>query len=117
MNLKTITRLICFLSIWICLSSLSFGQSTPRTMRVDYYHSGNAGQELFSFDRVVVEPLAWPGDPRKAIDDTNLGKYLFEVRDSRTNQILFSRGFASIYGEWESTAEAKSLNRTFHESM
>src|SRR5262249_43247171 len=51
------------------------------------------------------------------IDDTNLGRYFFEVRDETTNQILYSRGFASIYGEWETTAEAKSLNRTFHESV
>jgi hypothetical protein len=103
---------ICFL-----LCSLGFGQSAPRTMRLDYYHSGNATQELFSLDRIVVEPLAWPGNPRKAIDETNLGKYLFEVRDRNTNQMLYSRGFASIYGEWETTAEAKSLNRTFHESL
>jgi len=27
-------------------------------MRIDYFHSGNANQELFSLDRVVVEPLA-----------------------------------------------------------
>jgi len=86
-------------------------------MRVDYYHSGNASQEMFSLDRVVVEPLGWPGNLRKTIDDTNLGKYLFEVRDRKTSQMLYSRGFASIYGEWETTGEAKSLNRTFHESL
>jgi len=86
-------------------------------MRLDYYHSGNATQELFSFDRVVVEPLAWPGNLQKAVDETNLGRYLFEVRDRNTNRIVYSRGFASIYGEWETTSEAKSLNRTFHESV
>jgi len=86
-------------------------------MRLDYYHTGNATQEMFSIDRVVVEPLAWPGNPAKSIDDTNLGKYLFEVRDRTTNRMLYSRGFASIYGEWETTDEAKSANRTFHESL
>jgi hypothetical protein len=106
-----------FLSIWVLLSSLAFAQSPPRTLRLDYYHSGNASQELFSIDRVVMEPLAWPGNPKKAVDETNLGKYLFEVRDLNSNRILYSRGFASIYGEWETTAEAKSLNRTFHESI
>jgi hypothetical protein len=30
---------------------------------------------------------------------------------------VFSRGFASIYGEWETTAEAQAMNRTFHESL
>ena len=86
-------------------------------MRVDYYHTGNAAQELFSLDRVALEPLAWPGNPRKSIDETNLGKYLFEVRERGTNRLVYSRGFASVYGEWETTDEAKSMNRTFHESL
>jgi hypothetical protein len=92
-------------------------QSVPKTMRVDYYHSGNATQELFSLDRVVIEPLPWPGNPNKPIDETNLGKYLFEVRDRASNRLLYTRGFASVYGEWETTDEAKGLNRTFHESL
>ena len=53
----------------------------PPTMRLDYYHTGNATQEMFSFDRVVYEPLPWPGDMSKTIDDTSLGNYFFEVRD------------------------------------
>jgi hypothetical protein len=89
----------------------------PRTMRVDYYHTGNATEERFSLDRVVIEPLEWPGHPAGAIDDTNLGKYLFEVVDRGTNRVVFSRGFASIYGEWETTGEAKQMHRTFHESL
>ena len=90
--------------------------ATP-TMRLDYYHTGNAAQEMFSVDRVAIEPLPWPGNPQKNIDETNLGKYLFEVRDRMTNRLLYSRGFASIYGEWETTDEAKTANRTFHESL
>ncbi len=91
--------------------------AAPRTMRVDYFHTGNDHQEMFSLDRIVIEPTPWPGDPRKNIDDTNLGKYFFEVRDRATNRVIYSRGFASIYGEWESTEEAKHVNRTFSESL
>ncbi|WNG23021.1 peptidase M64 [Cystobacter fuscus] len=89
----------------------------PRTFRVDYFHTGNATEERFSLDRLVVEPLPWPGNPSRAIDESNLGKYLFEVRDRDTNRLLYSRGFASIYGEWETTPEAREVNRTFHESL
>ncbi len=53
----------------------------PATMRVDYYHTGNDKEERFSLDRVVVEPLPWPGNPGRPIDDTNRGKYFFEVVD------------------------------------
>src|SRR5437867_75124 len=91
--------------------------TATRTMRVDYYHTGNASQETFSLDRVVIETLPWPGNPQKNIDETNLGKYLFEVRDRTTNRLLYSRGFASIYGEWETTEEAKNVSRTISESL
>ncbi len=87
------------------------------TMRVDYYHTGNATQEHFSLDRIVVEPLAWPGDPAKTIDTTLRGKYWFEVIDEATKRVVYSRGFASMYGEWETTAEAMKMNRTFSESL
>jgi len=86
-------------------------------MRVDYYHSGNAEREMFSLDRVVIEPLSWPGDLSQAIDNSNLGKYFFEVREQKTRKVLYSRGFASVYGEWETTDEAKNVNRTFQESF
>ena len=98
----------------ICSGADAF--AAPRTMRFDYYHSGNAQQEMFSVDRVVIEPLEWPGNLAEPIDRTNLGKYFFEVQD-QSGRILYSRGFASIYGEWETTDEAGKVNRTFHESL
>ena len=91
--------------------------ATTPTMRVDYYHTGDASQEVFSLDRVVIEPLPWPANLKQAIDSSNLGKYLFEVRDAKTKDLLYSRGFASIYGEWETTDEAKTVKRTFQESL
>ena len=102
-------------ALFFVLSASAF--AAPQTMRLDYYHTGGQQQELFSQDRVVIEPLPWAGDLSKAIDDTNLGKYFFEVKDQTTKRVLYSRGFASIYGEWETTDEAKSIVRTFQESL
>jgi hypothetical protein len=91
--------------------------AAPRTFRVDYFHTGTATAETFSLDRLVLEPLPFPGRPDRAIDDSGLGKYLFEVRDAGSDALLYSRGFASIYGEWETTDEARTLTRTFSESL
>src|ERR1700736_5094738 len=105
----------------ILYAAMSVGASNagaaPRTMRVDYFHTGTATEERFSLDRVVVEPLEWPGNPARTIDDTDLGKYFFEVSDRASGRGLYSRGFASIYGEWETTPEAKERARTFSESL
>jgi len=89
---------------------------TEKTMRVDFYHTGG-GREVLALDRVLSDG-AWPGSRTKLVDDTNLGPYLFEVIDRSTNRAIYSRGFASIYGEWETTAEgAAGVSRTFHESL
>src|SRR5687768_17448873 len=109
------TRLIIALSAILLLTATA--SAVTQTMRLDYYHTGDASSEVFSVDRIVIEPLPWPGDLKQALDTSNLGKYLFEVRDARTKQVLYSRGFASIYGEWETTDEAKSTKRTFQESI
>src|SRR5215218_9397816 len=113
---KTVLALAVLLVLSLLLPAAGARQAT-RTMRLDFYHTGTAAEEVFSLDRAVVEPLAWPGNPRRAVDDSNLGKYLFEVKDTKTGRVLHSRGFASIYGEWETTDEAKTLRRTFHESL
>jgi len=103
--------------LFVLLACCVKAAAAPATMRVDYYHTGNASQEMFSLDRIVIEPLPWPGNPQKMIDDSNLGKYFFEARDRNTNRVVYSRGFASVYGEWQTTDEAKNINRTFHESL
>jgi IgA Peptidase M64/Peptidase M64 N-terminus len=101
----------------ILMVAMNASAAVPGTMRLDFFHIGNVGQELFSVDRIVIEPLAWPGNPNKPIDSTNRGTYLFEIKDQNNHRILYSRGFSSIYGEWVTTDEAKKVNRTFHESL
>ena len=85
------TRLIIALSAILMLAATA--SAATQTMRLDYYHTGDASSEVFSVDRIVIEPLPWPGDLKQAIDTSNLGKYLFEVRDAKTKQVLYSRGF------------------------
>ncbi len=97
-------------------AALAATAAEPRTLRLDYYHTGNAVEERFALDALTLEG-AWPGRLDRTIDDTNLGKYLFEVVDRATNRVLYSRGFASILGEYETTAEAKEAHRTFSESL
>ncbi len=90
--------------------------AAPATLRLDYVHSGTATEEHFALDGIVMEG-PWAGPLGMALDHTNLGKYLFEVVDPVTNRVLYSRGFASIYGEWETTPEAAEAPRAFHESL
>ncbi|KAA3616293.1 MAG: peptidase M64 [Calditrichaeota bacterium] len=114
-NLSKILILIVVLFITFS-SSIRAGEDTA-TMRVDYYHTGNALTEIFSLHQVVSEPLPWPGNLNKPIDNTNRGLYLFEIVEPVSNKVLYSRGYSSIFGEWQFTGEAKKMHRTFHESV
>ena len=87
-----------------------------KTMRVDYFHAGGRGTEILGLDQVVSDGL-WAGSRTRLVDDLNLGKYLFEVIDRATNRVIYSRGFASIYGEWETIPESREVYRVFHESL
>lgn len=97
-------------------ASAATGDS-PRTLRVDYVHSGNALEQHYAIERVVIEPLPWPGNPAKPIDASNRGVNYFEVVDPKSNAVLYSRGFSTIFGEWRTTEEAQRLSRGFQESL
>ena len=105
-----------FLASFITMATV-IAAAAPATMRVDYYHTGNTKQEVYSLDRIVIEPTPWPGNPAKALDDSNLGNYFFEIDDKSTGRALYSRGFSTIYGEWVTTDEAKTITRSFSESL
>ena len=86
------------------------------TWRLDYYHTGGPGLEAFSLDRIVVEPLPFPGHPSGFVDPASTGGYRFELRDAK-GSVVYARGFSSIFAEWITTEEATTQNRTFHESV
>lgn len=106
--------LVCVLALFCVAPAVA---AEPDTLRVDFVHSGNRDSEMFSLEQVVVEPLPWPGNMHRPIDKTLRGKYLFEIYDAQTKALWYSRSFSSIYGEWETTAESRSMNRSFHESV
>src|SRR2546430_1287259 len=86
-----------------------------KTMRVNYFHSATHGEEIIALSSVVSDG-PWPGSRTRLIDTLNLGNYFFEVIDRESNQPIYSRGFASVFGEWVTTDEAARAG-TFSESV
>ena len=115
--------MVLFVALLIPVTTMSSAPATPYdelftadTMRVDYFHSGGPAGESIAVERIVNDG-PWAGSRTRLVDDSNLGTYLFEVVDRRTNQVIYSRGFASIFAEWMTTPEAKLGPGTFHESI
>lgn len=100
----------------VLATAFARAQEPPRTWRLDFYQTGGPGVEAYSFDRLVVEPLAWPDNPVANIDASMTGNYRFEVVE-QNGRVVFSRGYDPAFAEWVTTAEAKKLRRTFHDSL
>jgi hypothetical protein len=89
---------------------------SDKTMRLDYFHAGTATEEHFSADRIVSDGI-WSGSKKVLCDNLKLGLYFFKVIDRESGLLLFSKGFASIFGEWQTTPEANEKWGVFHESL
>ena len=87
-----------------------------KTMRIDYFHTGNYEFEYYSIDEVIEEPF-WGGSLINLIDTFNYGKYKFEVYDAISNKLIYSRGYSTLFAEWQNTQEAKYTSRTFNETI
>lgn len=87
------------------------------TLRIDFHHTGNAVEEHLSIDRLYRQGR-WSGSRSRLLDEFSYGGYLVEVRDTGSNNLLFSKGFDSYFGEYRTTAAAASGTlRTYHESV
>ena len=108
--------LFCFQ--WTVSAQADFDQFfTDQTLRVDYFHSGTKGEEKFSLDAVVMDG-AWPGSRVNLIDTLALGEFQFRVSDLGTGRMLYSRGYSTMFNEWQTTDEAAAgIWRTMSESI
>ena len=112
------TRFASFLlAAALALAAGIAGAAQPATVRVDYTHSGNALSDQYALERVVIEPLPWPGNTARNFDETNRGQNRVEVVDAKTGDLLYSRGFSTVFGEWRTTEEASKISRSFQESV
>ncbi len=88
-----------------------------RTLRIDYISTGTKAGEVISLDALREEPC-WAGSKTNLLDRFNCGKYMVKVFDLATNQLIFSKGFATLFGEWLTTDEAtKGFKRSMHNSV
>lgn len=111
---------------WIMAVSLSLAAKTSpdfqqyfhnKTMRIDYYFTGAKGVTIISLDQIKEEPI-WAGNIHNLIDTLNYGNHKVEIYDKQTNILIFSKGFSSLFQEWQSTDEAASgTYRSFSASV
>jgi IgA Peptidase M64/Peptidase M64 N-terminus len=106
-------KIISFLLIGITLfAQTNFENSFHnKTLRFDFYHVGDQDSEQIVLDELIEESI-WGGPQINLIDSLNLGEYKVGIFNS-DNHLIYSKGFSTLFKEWQTTAEAKELSRAF----
>lgn len=108
--------------IFILFANLLFAQVKfddyflNKSMRFDYFHSGNHQHDYYTFDELIEEPF-WGGSKVNLIDTISFGNYMYYVFDLRSNKLIFSKGYSTLFKEWQTTEESKKISRTFSETL
>mgnify|MGYP005841934193 CR=1 FL=1 len=115
--ISTIFFLSISLNILFAQQSINFNEFfINATMRIDYYHIGDAKEEFITIDKIYKEGV-WAGSTNQLLDTYKLGRYYIKVYDLETNLLIFSKGFDSYFSEYKNTTLAiEGIKRTYHES-
>jgi len=86
------------------------------TLRIDYTHTGDGETEFVALAELWKQGT-WAGSRTRLVDKLDLGRYYAKLYDADTGELIWSRGFDSYFGEWQTTAPAgEGVLRTYHES-
>jgi len=85
-------------------------------LRFDYSISGDS--EIASIQsRSFYLDKNWGGSLINSIDTLLYGELLLEVFDSATSKLIYSRGYSTLFKEWQTIDEADTIKREFLESV
>jgi len=110
------------LFLFLAITFTAFGQVKfddyflPKTLRFDYNRAGNSDTSYIFFEQLKEEPF-WGGSKTNLIDKFSYGDYMLQVFDSTGQQLIYSRGYSSLFREWIDTEEARSLSRSYYGSV
>ena len=79
-----------------------------KTMRLDYYHCGDAHNEMFFFDELKEEPY-YAGSHVALTDSFNYGTQRFVLIDETSGREIYSSHYCTLWDEWRCEPEADSV--------
>lgn len=87
-----------------------------KSLRFDFLLGGN-NQEVVVYPQQMKQEPYWAGSKTNLIDPFNYGSYRFRVYASKSDSLIYSKGFSTLFQEWQTTAEAKLTNKTFYQAV
>jgi hypothetical protein len=71
--------------------------------------------ETIVYPVCLREESFWAGSKNNLSDPFNLGNFRYEAYDISSGELIYRKGFSSLYNEWLTTDEAKTTRRSFYE--
>ncbi len=113
--MKRLIFILLFLGLNQCFAQIKFEDYFEnKTLRMDYIHAGNSDTSYIFFEKFKEEKF-WGGSTTNLIDKFNYGHYRLSVYDAKTNTLIFSKGYCSLFQEWQTIDEAKKIDKSFYE--
>ena len=75
-------------------------------LRIDYVQSGNSQTQTAVIYELREEPV-WGGPRKNLIDELGRGGYYLKVYDKKSGELIYGKGYCTLFEEWLTTEEAK----------
>jgi hypothetical protein len=109
-------HILLILSLLLLLHPLH-GQNFDRyfeegVMRIDLVFAGTADETTYALTGVKKEQY-YAGPLSNLVDVFDYGDHLFVVKDKASGEIIFSKSYCTLFREWQTTGESRSLRRAY----
>ena len=87
---------------------------TRERLRLNLTLCGDTGTQS-AFLSGMVREGEWSGNPSSLIDKFGYGQYFYEIFDD--GNLVFSKGFSSLFEEWRTTEQARNVPMSSNQSV
>ena len=115
MSLKLFLLLMVFPLLFSGQSSF-ISNFEAKSFRFDFLLGGNSDEIKVYPQQMKQEPF-WAGTQVNLVDTFNYGMYRFRIYDLESETLIFSKGFSTLFQEWQTTPEAKVSDRMFYQCL
>jgi len=115
--MKKITTILCFLLAGLNCQAQDFNKFFDNmTLRIDYTFSGDANHQEIYVDELCKSP-GWYGKRNRLAQVPVEGNGQIIVKDHRSQEVIYRNSFSTLFQEWLSYDEAKTIKKSFENVM
>lgn len=116
MNKRVLSWLVV---VFICFHTLGVEFNDffkDKALRIDMVLLGDSGSQKAAVN-AVFEVDDWGGRKHHLNEFHGKGDYRFNIYDNKTGELIYTEGFCTLFREWQTTNEAKVMQRVFQNTL